>query len=263
MRSNAPISLDTIRQNVPSAFATRPREDTTSEQYTHINTANILEAMMSSGYGVSRAQQKRTHNKEAMPFARHLLAFRPLDSFTEQRVGDAIPEVVLINGHDGRCAYQLFAGIFRLVCENGMITGDSFAGFRIAHRGNVVQEVINASEQIWQMLPKLAEWQDRAAKTVLSSTSQLAFAEDAMKVRFGTQRPFLSSELLQARRKADEGDDLWRVFNRVQENVMNGGIAGKSATGRHVVSKPINRVTKDVMFNQKLWNAAEAYMEAA
>ena len=263
MRSNTPISLDEIRQNVPSAFATRPREDTTSEKYTHISTSNVLEAMLDAGYGVSRAQQKRTHDSAAMPFARHLLAFRPLDSFNELSVGDAIPEVILINGHDGRCAYQLFAGIFRLVCENGMITGDNFAGFRIAHRGDIVQGVISASEQIWQMLPKLAEWQRRASETILGSTTQLAFAEDAMKIRFGTQRPFLAGELLKVRRREDEGDDLWHVFNRIQENAMNGGIAGKSATGRHVVSKPINRVTKDVIFNQKLWNTAETYLEAA
>ena len=60
------------------------------------------------------------------------------------------------------------------------------------------------------------------------------------------------------RRPIDEGNDLWRVFNVVQENVMRGGIAGRSATGRASCSRAIRAIREDVRINNDLWQLAVA-----
>ena len=57
----------------------------------------------------------------------------------EQRI-----EVVMINSHNGSCSYQLMAGIFRLVCTNGLIVGARIAAINIRHMGHTGEEVIAA-----------------------------------------------------------------------------------------------------------------------
>ena len=51
-------------------------------------------------------------------------------------VGDSIPEMVLINSNNGSRAFRFEAGIFRLVCENGMIIKEAdFGSIRQVHMG--------------------------------------------------------------------------------------------------------------------------------
>jgi hypothetical protein len=59
----------------------------------------------------------------------------------------------------------------------------------------------------------------------LPKDDQLNFAERALELRFpkGAPNGVEPEQLLTCRRAEDVGDDLWRVTNRVQENVLRGG----------------------------------------
>lgn len=234
-----------------------------SNQYVHIGTEPVIHAMMEAGYGVSRAQQTNTRRAESAGFARHLLCFRPLKGFDRNKVGDGIPEVVLINSHDGNCAYRLHVGLFRLVCENGMVAGRNFESIQVRHRGSPALEVVEQSQHIFDTyVPRLKTWVEAAETTILTPRQQNKFARDALEIRFDPGA-FDAKELLVVRRDADEGDDLWHVYNRIQENLMRGGIQYVNANGRHCETRPINRVTKDIIFNQRLWDAANEYLPEA
>ena len=55
--------------------------------------------------------------------------------------------------------------------------------------------------------------------------------------------------------------DLWRVFNRAQENITNGYMLGR--TGQNRV-RALNRITSlrtDMDFNSGLWELAQATAE--
>jgi len=54
----------------------------------------------------------------------------------------------------------------------------------------------------------------------------LRFADSEGKIT----TPITPAQLLAPRRYADEGKDLWHTFNRVQENVIAGGLSAISAT---------------------------------
>jgi hypothetical protein len=93
-----------------------------------------------------------------------------------------------------------------------------------------------------------------------------AFAEAAHVLRFGDAEgnvttPVKPDELLRARRFEDKRDDLWSVFNRVQENVIKGGChgVGFDAAGRRrrVTTRPVNGIDADVKLNKALWVLAE------
>ena len=53
--------------------------------------------------------------------------------------------------------------------------------------------------------------------------------------------------------------NLWRVFNRTQENLLKGGLTGRSASGRHTRTRAIKSVTEDVRLNRALWQLTEHF----
>ena len=62
--------------------------------------------------------------------------------------------------------------------------------------------------------------------------------------------------LLQPRRDEDKVNDLWHVFNRVQENMLRGGNETTTPEGRTAMTKGIGRIERDVQVNSALWGLA-------
>ena len=57
-----------------------------------------------------------------MGFQKHLVVFRNNDIIIEGKDNDTVyPQVLLTNSHDGKNAFTFTAGLFRLVCENGLV----------------------------------------------------------------------------------------------------------------------------------------------
>src|ERR1019366_4418956 len=98
------------------ALATRPY-DSMSQRYTHIATVGVIEAMIKAGFQPFSASQSRTRIEGKAAFTKHMIRFRHQDVSQSLAVGDVIPEVFLINSHDGTSAYRLIAGLYRLACS--------------------------------------------------------------------------------------------------------------------------------------------------
>ena len=68
-----------------------------------------------------------------------------------------------------------------------------------------------------------------------------------------------------ARRNADNGNDLWRTFNRVQENVIRGGLHGwgRDANNRtrRVTTREVRGIDQDVRLNRAMWMLTEKMAE--
>ena len=59
------------------------------------------------------------------------------------------------------------------------------------------------------------------------------------------------------RRFEDRRDDLWTTFNRLQENLVKGGLEGRSRNGRATRTRPVNGIDQNVKLNRALWVLAE------
>jgi len=74
-------------------------------------------------------------------------------------------------------------------------------------------------------------------------------------------------QLLAPRRSEDNGNDLWRTFNRIQENALRGGMKARNATdemgrrGRRVSTREVKGIDQDVKLNRALWQLAERMAE--
>ena len=266
---NSALTMDQLRAAVPSAFALA-KHDSRSERYTYIPTVNVIEGLMGEGFQPFRAIQGKSRVEGKAEFTKHLIRFRHADHAIAN-INDSAPEVILINSHDGTSSYKLMAGIFRMVCSNGLIVADSTVGsLSVPHKGDIVSQVIEGSFEIIgnsnHALETTREWQNLQ----LTAGEQNAFAEAAHELRFSdaegeVKTPITPAQLLNPRRNADTGNDLWRTFNRVQENVIRGGLHawGRDAENRmrRVTTREVRGIDQDVKLNRAMWMLTEKMAE--
>ena len=172
-----------------------------------------------------------------------------------------MPEILFLNSHDGTSAYQLRVGLYRAVCTNGLVVSvGAFPSFRVAHRGDVVANVVQAALEIGERFGALASSVERLERRQLDHLEQLDFAAQALALRFpgGAEGGLEPARLLVPRRSEDVGNDLWRTLNVVQENVLRGGIPRRSASNRLIRTRAITAIREDVRINSGLWDLALA-----
>ena len=259
MLNNA-LSHAQIQRVAPSVFATEPHSRVT-DKYGFVPTIELVEAIEEEGWFPVVARQSVVRDDSRRGFQRHLLRFRQENP---TNVGDSVTELVLLNSHDGSSSFQLDLGLFRLVCSNGMVTPVSSAGgMRFRHGKEVVNSVIEGVYDLVDETPQLAERVDRFSRVALDPGEQDLYARTALALRYGEdwqdKSPVQPHALLGARRNADAGDSLWLTMNRVQENLVRGGLRGRSSTGRRVRTRAIHSVHEDVRLNRALWRMTEEF----
>lgn len=256
------LSLETVRQHAPAVFAPSA-DERRSAKYTFIPTERVLSGLMQAGFVPVDARQ--THTRSASPlYARHIVRLRRRLEKIELK--DACPEVVFLNSHDGTSTYQLRMGIFRVVCTNGLIVSrGAFPATCVAHRGNVVDQVVTAAVGIAERFDVLAAEVERMEHRHLFEDEQVRFAQRALALRYPdlAQAGMPASRLLGCRRVEDASDDLWATLNKVQENLVTGGLVRRSVTGRLVRTRRIVSIMQDVRINSALWDLAREVLAAA
>ena len=291
LRNQTPMTIEALRHAAPSAFATEAHESR-SNRYTYIPTSEVIAGLMREGFQPFKATQSRSRIEGKTEFTKHMIRFRHPVSFNAiQRVGDSVPEVVLINSHDGTSAYKLSAGLYRLVCSNGLMVADSTVEMlSIMHKGNIVDQVIEGSFEIVKQSDKALGKADEWNQLALTAGEQGAFADAARELRFADAEgtittPITATDLLRPRRQDDANgpigwrgsrtevgpkQDLWHTLNVVQENVIKGGLHGVQRgrdeyTGRpilrNVTTREVKGIDQDVKLNRALWMLAERMAE--
>jgi hypothetical protein len=257
------LSIDELRSRTPAVFAGNASART-RPTYRFINTEDVLHALLEAGFQPSAAQQTRSRRGSDSTYARHMIRLRPMrESIT---LVDCIPEICLINAHDGTSAYQLLAGLYRPLCTNGLLCrmGD-FAVIRVPHRANVIADVVAGAIQITAQFERIGALVTAMAARILTMSEQLAFAQTAYEIRWAkieTRPVFLPDRMLEARRAADAHSTLWHTFNRLQESAMSGGILYHSRAQRLVRTRRIRNIREDVRINTALWQAATRILES-
>jgi len=261
------LTTDQIFNKAPSVFA-QAAHASRSDRYAFIPTINVLQRLQKEGFEVVRAHQSRTRDETRREFTKHMLRLRHA-SRMDVEVGGSFAEIVLVNSHDGTSAYNLYGGIFRKVCSNGMcVPDDVIESVHVKHSGNVIDNVIEGSFRVLEdssrAVEAVANWQS----ITLDNREQFALAKAAHVLRFGEEEegksanPIQPTRLLEARRREDRSNDLWTTFNRVQENVIKGGQRGvriNDETGqrRRVSTRAVTGIDQDVKLNRALWVLAQ------
>ncbi len=261
LRSQIPLTEDQIRQAAPSVFAAEAH-DSRSSRYTYIPTSDILTGLRAQGFEVFSAAQARCRSEDRREHTKHLLRLRHVgEAGRVAKLNDSHTEICLLNSHDGTSSYQMFAGVFRLVCLNGMMVCDSTVGaVKVPHTGKVQDRVIAGAFEILDGCTRIVESQETMRSLTLDRDEQALFAKTALSLRYDedTQHtPIEADQLLRPRRMADNTPDLWATFNRVQENMVKGGVSGRNANNRPTTTREIRGIDQNVKINKALWALAE------
>jgi hypothetical protein len=255
-RSIAPLSNDQIARYAPSVLAESAHESR-GERYSFIPTIQVLDGLRAEGFQPFEVRQTRVKDQGRREHTKHLVRLRHASSI-ESAVGEEVPEIILINSHDGTSSYQLLAGFFRFVCSNGLIAGDVCNDIRVRHSGNVVNDVIEGSFRVLDNVEEIGSRIETYKSISLKPEEQALFANAALQLRWDEDKaPVEAERILRARRWADNGSDLWTTFNRVQENLVKGGVAGRASTGRRLTTRAVGGVTENVKLNRALWTLAD------
>lgn len=260
----SPMSEDQMRRVAPSIFAAEAH-DSRSARYTYIPTSDVLAGLQREGFAVVHAQQARCRDAGRAEHTKHMIRLRHGSTAMATNVGDETHEVVLVNSHDGTSSYQMFAGVFRLVCSNGLMVGrGNVEEIRVPHKGDVSGRVIEGAYKVLEQIPAVSDSIGGMKEVRLTDGMQRAFATAALALRWEPEAaPIQAEQLLRARRSEDRAADVWTTFNRVQEGLIRGGIHGVNANNGRMTTREVKGVDQTVGLNRALWTLAEEMRKLA
>ena len=242
-----------------------------SDHYSFVPTIKVVNDLRALGYDCVDAKSVKARKKSTDGYQKHMLTFEH-PKYKVEGV-DEYPQLLLTNSHDGGNAFTLSAGIFRLVCSNGLvIQTEDYGSSRLVHKGysfEAVQKLVNEfNVTIDEVLTKITAMK----KVQLTKDQQIEFAKQAALLRF-TAKSYNEDNisdvvdidgLLNVERKEDAGNGLYEVFNRVQESLINGNYLYAS-NGKVDVegtktrkARPIKNFKQNIEVNQRLSELAFA-----
>jgi len=261
IESNTFLTESEIKDKAKSIFTAKGAPGT-SEKYAHISTFQIIQDMEKLGWGVVDAKEVRARKGDG--YQKHLVVFRNNDIVINGEDGDhAYPQILLTNSHDGKNAFTFTAGLFRMVCENGLvICSKEFENLKIRHYGYDFEELKNVIGTMVEKLPLTVESMNQFKKKKLRKEQIEEFAKKAAAIRFGVEQleniTIDFNDLVTPTRPEDNGNDLWSVFNVVQEKLVHGMFEYTSGTKLRKARK-IKNFRQDLDLNAKLYELAVEY----
>ncbi|EPG8535322.1 DUF932 domain-containing protein [Klebsiella aerogenes] len=216
----------------------------------------MLAELRKEGFEPFMAAQTRVRHDDRRDYTKHMLRLR----HASQINGAEANEIVLLNSHDGTSSYQMLAGMFRFVCSNGLVCGDTVADVRVPHKGDVAGSVIEGAYEVLRGFDRVQESRDSMRAITLNDGESEVFARAALALKYDDPdkpAPITESQILMPRRFDDRRPDLWSVFNRTQENLTQGGLRGRSANGRRQQTRPVQGIDQNIRLNRALWLLAD------
>lgn len=246
------MTLEQLKSTAPSVFATSASPKM-SDKYVFVPTMDILENFEKEGWEIASARQtgRGIHGVHEIRLRNGELP----------KVGDTLVEAIIRNSHNGMTTLGVSAGLHRLVCSNGLTVPTALAeSFKVRHQRFDLDEVKRLTESFAGKLPKIEGSVTRMMEREMSTDEKIDFVRKSAEIRFNKEKVLNNLEivgLLTPNRAEDEGDDMWKVFNVVQEKFVRGGVEYSSPNGRRTKLRGLQNIIAVNQVNTKLWELAE------
>lgn len=259
-----PLEESQVKQFSPVIFAKKPMPGV-SDVYGHVPTIDVVRALRDTGFELVEVRQSKRRDESKMGFTKHMLKFAQQGSKGKlKKVGDMIPQVVMLNSHDRSSGFHLYYGLFRLACENGLIVsaGELVEPIKVRHTISMTADIVERSKTLVRGADGVYALREQMLSVEMTQKQAIAYAQESLQYRPPRRTGIMDpATLLQVRRAGDEPNNLWMVYNRIQENMLRGGAATVTEGGRSVNTKGIGRIERDVEVNGKLWEQAVRALE--
>lgn len=263
------MSKEDLRNECPLAFASAPTNPNVSGKYLFVNTETIVDDLDKLGWKPVQAAQRKGRGDKGTIFSKHMVAFQnPGIKIKGEGGDDAWPRIIMTNSHDGMQAFKFSVGIFRMVCSNGLVVADEqFSDFKIKHKGYTFSELRGVVNQAVADLPNRVQVLNDMKDRILTQEEKDKLALDAMLVRAGIKPGSEKAtkfnydaetieDILDPKRDEDKGDDLWKVFNVIQEKITQGDFHAALTGAKVRKVRKIKSFEKDLKVNKELFKLA-------
>ena len=194
-----------------------------SQREGYIDSLDAVRSLQKEGWQLHGVQEQKNHKTRKT--LSHALQMRHPDFAMRNVKGDieSVASMTITNSSTGDRPLEASLGTYRLVCSNGLIAHDRYATESLEHS---IGSFLNLDERMARL--------NRHAEIILQEFNKLkqkdltpdqikTFAAEAAKLRY--REAELSDvnidDLLAVHRPEDAGNDMWSVYNRVQENLTH------------------------------------------
>jgi hypothetical protein len=209
----------------------------------YIPTLDVVEKFQNEGWQIKGVNEQRGKNRK---ISSNYIQLHHPDFAVKNSKGkdEAYTSITISNSCNGAKPLQMSLGIFRQVCTNGLVAFD-----RQGETENIKHIAINARDldrfitpmnnKVNKLLTEVSEMKHRG----LSIEDMRKLATEAASLRYANLDDINIDDLLIVNRVEDESNDLWTVFNRIQENLTH----------------DIVNLDEDIKLNQRLFALAETF----
>lgn len=255
------LTNDEIARRCPAIFA-KDYSANRTKKYAQYHTIDVIDALRGEGFEVTNAFAQKSRNTKN-PHVRHCVRLSHVDHLNETKPAEQRPEIVIVNSHNGTTSFRLMAGIFRMVCSNGLITMDESLGEeKFKHMGHTLDEVVRSTTEFAIRAAETNMDLIEAMRTAnLTERQQEQMAKEAAIIRLGNIPSKIENytNLLNTRRHDDNVEpSVWNTFNVLQENCIKGG----QIVGNRLM-REIKGIDNMVRVNRELWNLATSQLKMA
>jgi len=252
------LTKEQIMEKAPAVLSVKPMSNV-SNKYIFISTEKVIDSLAKNGWQVSDVDQMHTlksRKKDIPSYKQHLVRFRNEKLAIDK---ENIPELILVNSHDRSKPFRFYAGLFRLICSNGLIIAESkFESIEFRHIGIDGKEIIEVLQKSSERIKGIFSQIKIMKQIILSPQNKTDIARRAINMKWKDTSVVTPSDLLTPKREEDKKDDLWTVYNVVQENLMKGGVTVSTGFKRFKHTKAIRNISENVRVNTKLWEIVES-----
>jgi hypothetical protein len=209
----------------------------------YIPTLDVITKLQDEGWQLSGVAEQRGKNRK---ITSNYVQLQHPDFAVQNSKGkdEAFTSITLSNSCNGNRPLQMSLGLFRQVCTNGLIRFDQHAETeKIKHievnARDLDRFVISMNSKASQLLTEVNEMKHKG----LSLEDMRKLAHEAARLRYNNLDDINIDDLLIVNRVEDESNDLWTIFNRIQENLTH----------------DVKNMNEDIRINQQLFTLVENF----
>jgi hypothetical protein len=212
----------------------------------YIPTLDVITKLQNEGWQLKGVDEQRGKNRK---ISSNYVQMQHPDFAVKNNKGkdEAYTSITISNSCNGSKPLEMNIGMFRQVCSNGLIRFDEQAEQeKIKHIEvnymNLDRFITSVTNKTSKLLTEVNEMKRKG----LSIEDMRKLAIEAASLRYSNLDDINIDDLLVVNRVEDESNDLWTVFNRIQENLTH----------------DVNNMNEDIRLNKQLFSLAEQYAVA-
>lgn len=209
----------------------------------YIPTLDVVTKLQNEGWQLSGVAEQRGKNRK---ISNNYVQLQHPDFAVQNNKGknEAFTSITLSNSCNGNQPLQMSLGMFRQVCSNGLVRFDQHAeNEKIKHTEINYQDLDRFVTSMNSKANRLLTEVNEMKRKGLSIEDMKKLAIEAASLRYDDLSLINIDDLFAVNRVEDESNDLWTVFNRIQENLTH----------------DITNMKEDIILNQQLFSLAESF----